>query len=295
MQGQNGIQNQSNVFNQLQGVANGTGPNPALAQLNQATAANTANQAALMAGQRGAGANAGLMARQAAMQGGANQQNAAGQAATMQANQQLGALQGLGNLATQQVGQQQQATGQLNQFQQAEQQNLLNSIAGTNQANVQSQASINSANAERQASQNAMTGQIISGLAAGVGTAAQTHAGAALQTHAQGGLIEDKSHVYHYFKAAEGGQVPALLSPGEKYLPPQAVKQVAQGADPMQVGKTVPGKPKVGGSKNSYANDIVPATLETGGIVLPRSVTKSDDASAKADAFVRAILAKKRK
>ena len=56
LQGQNGLQNQSNVYGQLQGVVNGTGPNPAQAMLNQQTGTNVANQAALMAGQRGAGA-----------------------------------------------------------------------------------------------------------------------------------------------------------------------------------------------------------------------------------------------
>jgi hypothetical protein len=78
--------------------------------LSQATGANTANQAALMAGQRGSGANAGLMARQAAQQGAANQQNSAGQAATMQANQSLNALNSMGSLATSQANQQANAT-----------------------------------------------------------------------------------------------------------------------------------------------------------------------------------------
>src|SRR5271165_2611948 len=64
VQAQNGLGNQTSVYNQLQNVASGTGPNPAQAQLAQATAANTANQAALMAGQRGSSANAGLLARQ---------------------------------------------------------------------------------------------------------------------------------------------------------------------------------------------------------------------------------------
>lgn len=123
--GQNGLANQSSVYNQLQGVANGTGPNPAAAQLAQATGANTANTAALMAGQRGAGANVGLMARQAGQQGAMNQQNAAGQAATMQANQSLGALGQMGSLAGQQVSNQAGAIGGLNQAQQSEQQNLL--------------------------------------------------------------------------------------------------------------------------------------------------------------------------
>ena len=62
LQGQNGIGNQSQVYNQLQGVVNGTGPNPAQAMLNQQTGQNVAQQAALMAGQRGAASNVGLIA-----------------------------------------------------------------------------------------------------------------------------------------------------------------------------------------------------------------------------------------
>ncbi len=108
------------VLAQQQGVANGTGPNPAQAMLNQATGQNVANQAALMAGQRGAGANVGLMARQAAQQGAGIQQNAAGQGAAMQAQQQMNALNSMGqtNQAIAGVGsnltaQQQAALGQL--------------------------------------------------------------------------------------------------------------------------------------------------------------------------------------
>ncbi len=93
---QNVYGQQGNTLGQLQGVANGTGPNPAQAMLNQATGQNVANQSAMMAGQRGAGSNVGLMARQAAQQGAATQQQAAGQGATMQANQQLNALGQMG-------------------------------------------------------------------------------------------------------------------------------------------------------------------------------------------------------
>lgn len=147
LQGQNGIQNQSNVFNQLQNVANGQGPNPAQAMLNQQTGQNVANQAALMAGQRGAGANVGLLARQAAMQGAATQQQAVGQGATMQAQQSLGALNQLGGIAGQQVGQQIAQTQNNNQAAQNEQQALLGSL-GNYQANITSnQNNINSANA----------------------------------------------------------------------------------------------------------------------------------------------------
>lgn len=144
---QNGIGNQSQVYNQLQGVINGTGPNPAAAQLAQATGANTANQAALMAGQRGAGSNVGLIARQAAQQGAANQQNAAGQAATLQAQQSLNALNNAGNIANTQTANQLAATTQNTQARQSEQQNLLNAIGGYNATQAGLQSGVNAANA----------------------------------------------------------------------------------------------------------------------------------------------------
>lgn len=91
---------------------------------------------------------------------------------------------------------------------------------------------------------------------------------------------------------ADGGTVPALVSPGERYLPPAAVKQVAQGKkSPMKAGSKIPGKPVVGGAKNDYANDTVSKKLEKGGIVIPRSITQGDDAEEKAHAFISAILA----
>lgn len=93
--------------------------------------------------------------------------------------------------------------------------------------------------------------------------------------------------------AAHGGRVPALVSPGERYLPPRAVQEVAKGKkSPMHAGEKIKGTPRVGGAKNSYANDTVPKTLESGGIVLPRSVTQAKDAPERAAAFVRAVLAK---
>lgn len=109
LQGQGGLQKQGDIYNQLQNVASGQGPNPAQNMLNQATGQNVANQAALMAGQRGAASNVGLMARQAGQQGAQLQQQAAGQGATMQAQQSLGALgQAAGQantMAGQQIGQ----------------------------------------------------------------------------------------------------------------------------------------------------------------------------------------------
>jgi len=94
----------TNTANQLQNVALGQGPNPAQAMLAQTTGANVANQAALMAGQRGASANSGLLARQAAQQGANTQQQAVGQGATLQANQSLNALNNMGNIYGTQAG-----------------------------------------------------------------------------------------------------------------------------------------------------------------------------------------------
>lgn len=147
LQAQNGIQNQSSVFNQMQGVENGTGPNPAQAMLSQATGNNIASTAALIAGQRGASANPALIARQAAMQGANLNQQAAGQGASMQAQQSLAALGQLGGMANQQVANQAAATQGYNQAAQSEQQNLLNAIQGQNNANVSMQGNLNSANA----------------------------------------------------------------------------------------------------------------------------------------------------
>lgn len=136
LQGQNGLTNQNQVYGQLQGVANGTGPNPAQAMLNQSTGQNVANQAALMASSRGASQNAGLIARQAAMQGANTQQQAAGQAATMQAQQSLNAIGAAGQMATTQAGQQIGQTNANAQAQQSEQANLLGANQGMNQTNA---------------------------------------------------------------------------------------------------------------------------------------------------------------
>lgn len=198
LQGQQGLGNQQQIYNQLQGIASGTGPNPAQAQLAQNTQANVSNQAALMAGQRGAAANAGLIARQAAQQGAATQQQAVGQAATLQAQQALGALGQAGNLATTQAGQQIAQTNAntaaaqnqqgLNQAQQA---NLLGAQTQQNAQQVAMQSNVNNANAGL--ANTVMQGQqgVIGGLMQGAGTAVK-------------GLL-----------GAEGGQVPMMADGGD--------------------------------------------------------------------------------
>ncbi len=349
--GTQALQSQQQLLSQLQQGAQGQGPNPALAQLAQTTGANAANQAALMAGQRGSSANPALMARQAAMQGAGMQQQATGQAATLAAQQQLAQQQALAAQQAQMVGQQSNATNAYTNATQNEQSNLLGGTAAANQnrtqlagqvmgqqgnmignimggigsglmmkaeggeiqryaegaAPVQATDSIQSAvsgpkSSIGKAMQEVSTSQDPLGAGAnklgqGIGTGIKslmtsappqgTVSGTAIG--AGGGL---KSN-YGTDKYAHGGKVPALVSPGERYLSPDKVAKVAQGASPMAEGKKVPGKPKVTGAKDSYANDTVKADLDEGGIVIPRSVTQAKDAEKKAIAFVRAVLAKK--
>lgn len=164
LQGQNGIQNQSNVFNQMQGVANGTGANPAQAMLDQATGANVANQAALMAGQRGANANAGMIARQAGMQGAATQQQAAGQGAVMQANQSLNAMNQMGQIAGQQVSNLGNANNAAAATALGQQGNLIGGMNATNNAHVNNANSMNQFNAaDNKANKDMMGGLINAG------------------------------------------------------------------------------------------------------------------------------------
>lgn len=413
------MQSQQDLLAQLGQGAQGKGPNPALAQLNQTTGQNAANQAALMAAQRGSGQNAGMIARQAAHQGAGLQQQATGQAATLAAQQQLQQQQALQAQQQAMVNQRQSGLNAYNQFANQQQGNLLGAQASVNNANA------NLAGSTMKGQQN-MLGGIMGGLGSvgqlfgGGGSAAAGAGGTAMAggagdlmssgggemlgegaslAAAEGGKIEmaeggapilaqptvplagapmtgsapildaanntpysdgPQSNVGKHFsdpvsgvfgglgksmfgkpeggiggglgggavgdfagnvanmytrpgkltgflgqgiaqntgglgKAlnfADGGKVPAMVSPGEKYLSPNDVKKVEKGANPMEVGEKIPGKPKVKGAKNDYANDTVPKTLEEGGIVLPRSVTQAKHPHWAAHAFVSAIMAK---
>ena len=430
--GTQGLAAQSQLLGQLQQGAAGQGPNPALAQLNQTTGQNVANQSALMAGQRGANQNAGLIARQAAQQGAATQQQAAGQAATQQAQQQIAYQQALGNQANTQVNQAETANN-------AQTQNALNQQLGLSSTAAGLQSSVNSANAGLAGQQMANQAGLIGGLAQGVGASGMLGSGiASAAGAAQGGKVSelprfafggpsggqydqnfqgltdkqwagqqplpmagvttpttaapsapaastpgptssfgkflkgatptqtpsaqqpasignagnkignaigkgigsmfasspgqsgigerdssDPTAQYiganaelgsggdkeeqapaaqdqtipsgnsDKFQSAYGGKVPALVSPGERYLSPKEVAKVAKGQkNPMEAGEKIPGKPKVGGAKNSYANDTVKKDLDEGGIVLPRSVTQSKHPHWEAHKFVSAIMAK---
>lgn len=133
LQGQNALGLQSGLASQLQQQSMGVGPNPAQAQLAQNTGNNISQQAALMNSARGANANPGLMARQASMQGGNIQQQGAGQAATLGAQQQLAAQQQLGGLANTMAGQYGGALNNLNQYSLGNQSQNLSTVLGQNQ------------------------------------------------------------------------------------------------------------------------------------------------------------------
>ena len=264
---QGGIQNQQQIYQQLQDIAAGKMGNVAQAQLQQATGANVANQAALMAGQRGAGANVGLMARQAAQQGAQTQQQAAGQAAALQAQQQLGAIQGAGNLATTQVGQQQAAQNAALQAQLQQQQTL----QGANTAYSGQQADL---------AKGVMgtAGSAIGGLAQGIGAAVMA---------AHGGEIEPNF--------SDGGMVQPRPSIIQSYIQ-KMNPMMAKGGDvgeSLKSGGHVPGHASVEG--DSLKNDTVHAMLSPGEIVIPRSVAQSFDPVDGAAKFVAALQAKKGK
>jgi len=307
---QQGLQTQAGAVAGLQGVAGqlgqvaaGGGPNPAQAMLAQSTGANVANQAALMAGQRGANANVGLMARQAAQQGAATQQQAAGQASALQSQQMLNAMQqqagvqqAIGGLGTTQVGQQQAglqaqaaqgaqlagqqaaATGALTGAGQGMYGQTLGGVGALNQANIAATGQINQANT--QLAQTNMQGQQ-------KGLGSLFNAAGAAAGLAKGGPVESFPKIeaptsfadfisgHSGLEMAKGGNVHDYRTGGHVKAENPSEKAVKHG--------------------NSYDNDKIPAMLSEGEVVIPRSVMQSKDPRKGAADFVAAVLAKRGK
>lgn len=171
LQGQNGIQNQNAAMQGYQNLAAGTGPNPAQAQLAQATQANVANQASMAAGQRGASQNVGMIARGAANQGANAQQQAAGQAATLGAQQQVQGLQGMAGISGQQVNNLGAANLNYSQAAQGEQGQLQGARSAYNTAQAGLYGSQNAANASVEMAnakaKQGMFGGLLNGLSSG--------------------------------------------------------------------------------------------------------------------------------
>lgn len=286
-QGAQGMGSQSALTQALMQQMQGGGPNPAQAALANATGANVANQAALMAGQRGASANAGLMARQAAQQGAGIQQQAAGQGALMQAQQQLAAQNALQNLAQTQVGQQAAGLQNLNQFALQNQGQNMQMMAEQNRANQAMQEAgmkqgggllsgfLNAAGGALAGPLGSMIGNMFGVSGGGSGGGASGGSGAAT---GMGKTQQSTAMMY------SGGQVPEHF---------KAFHEIYHGK-PMEMmmdGGQVPGEPKV--NYDTPKNDVVVAKLTPKEIVLPLSVTQSEDPVGEAAKFVAAIMAKK--
>lgn len=256
---------QKTLAEALGAQARGEGPNPALAQLQMATGQNVGNQMAMAAGARGANLNPALAARQAMLAGGNIQQQAAGQGAVMQAQQQLaaqnayaGQLQGMQGMAFNQAGQN------------------LSAILGQDQARM----GIENANA---AARNALVGGVLNsvagaatmGLAGGgtkpgakkdlLGGGPTPGEGPTSNIGAHGGQLQSRGGFVTPYK--DGGQVPFPLA--------------------LVSGGKVPGKAQKEG--DSLQNDIQPALLSPGEIVIPRSIALHKDAPEKAKSFVEQI------
>ena len=109
-----------------------------------------------------------------------------------------------------------------------------------------------------------------------------------MTTAYKGGRMYNPKHFHEYFSG--GGKVPAMVSPGEIYLSPEKVRQVlSDGIDPKKIGEKIPGKAKVKG--DSLKNDVVPKTLEEGGVVIDR---KNMSTREKRELFVHKAMARKR-
>lgn len=198
-----GAGSENTLTNMLTNQANGVGPNPAQAALNENTGRNIQQQAALAAGQRGAGANAGLIATQAAQQGANTQQQAVGQSATLQAEQQLGAENNLQNLAANQIAQGSSAVQGVNNAQQNEQNIIQNANTAFNNAQVAQESNLNNVNSNTAiANQNTNAG-ILGGLFKG--------AGAAIGAFEKGGMVKNP------IVMAAGGIAPAPTSGPQSY------------------------------------------------------------------------------
>ena len=265
--GAQGLAAQQQLLSMLQSQAAGGGPNPALDQLNNATAQNIQQQAALQGSQRGVGQNAGMLARQVGQQGANIQQQAVGQAALQRAQQTLAAQQMLGQQANQQVGQQQEGLGQLN----AAQQGLSGQVFGAlgQQNAVNSGTGVENAKTAQAASQ-----PVFSGIANALGSAVG---------FARGGEVPSMSVAGQFLSNPmpmnKGGRVPVVLSPGELKVDPHD-KTISK----------VPGKASVKG--DSLKNDTVHDAVKPGTVIVPR--TKASDPK-KAAAFVAAVAAKRGK
>lgn len=211
LQGQGGLVNQSQVFNQLGGIAGG-GPNAAMAQLAQGSQANQAQQSALIAGQRNAGANTGAGVRQAAMSGANIQQQAAGQGNALQAQMAINALGMQGGIAGQQVQNLSGANQAFSQNANAAYANMLASQTAAEGAAVSQANNADKIGFEQNQADTKRDAALIGGIGQGVASIGSPKAP---QAKAHGGMIKPQS-------MAEGG----VVKPAAPSVTPEQMAQI---------------------------------------------------------------------
>jgi len=267
---------QKSLAQQLMEQSQGQGPSLAQMQLQQGADQNIKNQAALIASQRGM--NPAQAARAVAMQGAAQGQNLANQAAQLRLNEQLQKQQLLSQTLQGQRGQdigllgaQTGLLGTSGQLGGSQQQRELENYWNAQKIN----ADIASQNAK---SSNALMGGLIGGAASILAGPAGGALGGLFGGGDGGGAIPSSNSFTmpslgssSFSRFAHGGQIETdspnpemsrvLVSPGEKVVNPD--------------GKVmdVPGKAKYKG--DDERNDTVIADLRKDAIVVPR--TKSGD------------------
>ncbi len=313
LSGVNGTQNQQNTLTQQQNLANqlqnqSNGQGPVQQQFQNNIGAGTQAAAGTIASQKGI--SPALAAELIARQQGSANQNAAVNAASQQmaSQQQLAQQQAtMQQVAANQVNQQQAATGANTGAIQNQQQMLLNSIAGVNNANVSAQGTANALNQQTAASNASRQSQMLGGLLGAAGTlgAASIMGGG---SSAGGGGVPMGSP-----SASVGGLKPSTFAKGGEVMPEHLriisdiyhgpkteehdyvmpEKKASGGYAAYQEGALVPGKAKV--DHNSYSNDNVKALLSPGEVVIPLNVMNSDNPAQGAAKFVQALMDKKGK
>jgi len=262
---------QQQLTQMLMNQSQGNGPNPAQAMLNQATNNNIQQTAAQIAGAKGI--SPALAARLGAQSGAAAKQASAGQGATMAAQQQLG------------------AEGQLNSSLLGQQQILQNAQAAQNSAINQGTLGADQINAGI-ASHNASTnagglGGFLGGASSLAGSLMGRSGGSP-----SGSPVGNSSSILSQaaplaMLAYKGGKVPAMVSKEEVYIPPEKVLAAKKSKNPLKHGEKIPGKAPHPG--NDPRNDTEYRELESGGVVIPNSVTQASSPAAKAKAFMAEI------
>lgn len=334
-QGQyNGIASGENALaGNLQAQANGQGPSLAAGQLQQGTNANISKTAAMIASQKGI--SPALAARQAADSAASSNQTAAGQAAQLRTQEQLNGQNALSNLygtaGNQAISQQGMLQG-ANSAQNAQLINQNLSLQGIN-AGVASQNAQNNNTTMQGILGSAGKAATFIGLAHG-GQVHPFHMALA-KMFADGGMVDpitggvqvQGSNPFPWMSIGSGSAGKDLFGmadykPKDKMasanasLPAETKNfnenMAGQSLAPMagpdagalagdlsglamaaSEGAIVPGDGQVDG--DSEQNDTVPALLSPKEIVLPRSVTMSEDPVGKAAEFVAAIKGKEKK